>query len=172
MLLRILPLVFPLIAIAPIVAGCGPADEDPEEEILPGDPRFVRDPALDVDNVSAAGEARSHNMGLNCMNCHQAHGPGKGRFTTAGTLFDATGKPLAGGTIELRTAPNGQGDLILDIAIDDNGNFFTTETLPFPDSALFPYIRGPAQGTAFMPFPTLSGACNLCHVGKQRLHVH
>lgn len=165
--------VLPLLVL-PLLGGCGPADENIDDEILPGDPRFVRDPALDVENISVAGEARSHNMGLNCMNCHQAHGPGKGRFTTAGTLFDHhTGAPLSGGTIELRSAPNGQGDLVLAIDVDSNGNFFTTAELPFPDTALFPFVQGPSgNGSAFMPFPTTSGACNVCHVGKQRLHVH
>jgi len=173
MLLRTILGILPLIGMASIMVGCGPADEDPEDEILPGDPRFVRDPALDVENVSIAGEARSHNMGQNCMNCHQAHGPGKGQFTAAGTFYDpTTGKPLPGGSVELRSAPNGQGDLIFAIDVDNNGNFFTTSELPFPESALFPYLRGPGgQGTAFMPFPTLSGACNVCHVGKQQLHV-
>lgn len=155
------------------VLGCGSADTDlePEEQILPGDPRFERDSALDVDNISAKGEKRSHNMGLNCMNCHQAHGPGKGRFTSAGTLFDAAGKPLTGGTIELRSAPNGQGDLVLALEVDDNGNFFTTEPLPFPDNALFPTIKSlDDMIVGFMPFPTISGACNVCHVGAQQLH--
>jgi len=160
---------FALVALG-FVFGCGSTDSDPEDEILPGDPRFVRDPALDVENISVLGEKRSHNMGQNCMNCHQAHGPGKGRFSSAGTVFDAMDKPLAGGTIELRSAPNGQGDLILALDVDDNGNFFTTAPLPFPDSALFPTIKGPDGNiAAFMPFPTISGACNVCHVGAQQL---
>jgi hypothetical protein len=155
------------------LAACGPADEDPSEEIPPGDPGFVRDPALDVENTSAPSETRSHNMGQNCMNCHQTFGPGKGLFTTAGTLYGSNGAPLPGGSVELRTAPNGQGELVLSVAIDGNGNFFTTEELPFPDSALFPFVKGPGSaGTAFMPFPTISGACNVCHVGAQHLHVH
>jgi hypothetical protein len=156
-----------------LLAGCGPVDEDSDVEILPGDPRFVRDSALDVENISTAGEMRSHNMGQNCMNCHQAHGPGKGQFTTAGTLYGATGAPLPGGTLELRSAPNGQGDLAMAVPIDDNGNFFTTAELPFPDTALFPHLKGPdGIKSAHMPFPTISGACNVCHVGAQRLHLH
>ncbi|TKD01361.1 hypothetical protein [Polyangium fumosum] len=168
---RIASTLFAGLLLVPL-AACGPADEEPEEVPAPGDPAFVRDPALDVDNISAHGEARSHNMGLNCMNCHQAHGPGKGRFTAAGTAIGPADVPLAGGTVELRTAPNGQGDLVLALEIDDNGNFFSTEPLPFPDESLFPFVRAPgAGGTAFMPFPTISGACNVCHVGAQRVRV-
>jgi hypothetical protein len=167
---RTLSLGLALVALGCLL-GCGSAESDPEEEILPGDPRFGRDPGLDVENISAKGEKRSHNMGQNCMNCHQAHGPGKGRFSSAGTVFDSPGKPLAGGSVELRSAPNGQGELILALDVDDNGNFFTTAPLPFPDSALFPTIkRSDGSIATFMPFPSISGACNVCHVGAQKLH--
>jgi hypothetical protein len=139
------------------LAGCGASDEDMDEpsdaEILPGDPRFERDPALDVENISAAVEKRSHNMGQNCIGCHQPHGPGKGLFTTAGTVY----------------APSGT-DLVLSVAIDGNGNFFTTEPLPFPDQALFFFVRSQdGEGTSEMPFPTISGACNLCHNEQRRI---
>ncbi len=163
----------PILAFLPAFAGCG--DEDPsepeEEEILPGDPRFVRDPALDVENISATGEARSHNMGLNCMGCHQPHGPGRGLYTAAGTVHGPDGMPEPGGTIELRTGPQGGGDLVLSLEVDANGNFFTTETLPFPEEALFPFVRAADGGTTFMPFPTISGACNVCHAGDDRVQV-
>jgi len=154
--------------------ACGGGDEGMEDETIePGDPRFVRDPGLNVENISAAGEARSHNMGLNCMNCHQPHGPGRGLFTAAGTLYGADGAVLPGGSVELRTGPNGQGDLVIALEVDGNGNFFTTEELPFPESSLFPFVKAPGNGaTGFMPFPTISGACNVCHAGRQRVHIH
>jgi hypothetical protein len=167
------PLLFLLVALSPALAACGGEDtgEGPEGEILPGDPRFERDPALDVENVSAHGDRRSHNMGQNCMGCHQTHGPGKGLFTAAGTVYGSDDAPAAGGSIELRTGPQGGGDLVLAIEVDDNGNFFTTEPLPLPDQSLFPFVRAPGGGAAFMPFPTISGACNVCHVGSQRVRV-
>jgi hypothetical protein len=75
--------------------------------------------------------------------------------------------------VELRSAPNGQGNLVMAVDIDNYGNFFTTAELPFPDTSLFPYLKGPdGMMSAFMPFPTISGACNVCHLGAQRLHVH
>ncbi|KYF88062.1 hypothetical protein BE20_24115 [Sorangium cellulosum] len=165
-------LIAPLLICA--LTGCGASDEEMDEpsdaEVLPGDPRFERDPALDVDNISAAAEKRSHNMGQNCMGCHQPHGPGKGLFTAAGTVYAPSGTPVAGGTVELRTAAKGDGDLLLSVAIDGNGNFFTTEPLPFPDQALFFFLRAPAGGgTNTMPFPSISGACNLCHNEQRRI---
>ncbi|WP_437904242.1 hypothetical protein WME95_38155 [Sorangium sp. So ce327] len=156
------------------LAGCGASDEGMDEpsdaEILPGDPRFERDPALDVENISAAAEKRSHNMGQNCIGCHQPHGPGKGLFTTAGTVYAPSGTPVTGGTVELRTAGGGEGELVLSVAIDGNGNFFTTEPLPFPDQALFFFVRSQdGEGTNEMPFPSISGACNLCHNEQRRI---
>jgi hypothetical protein len=165
-------LLAPLLVCA--LAACGSSDEDADEpneaEILPGDPRFERDPALNVDNISAGAEKRSHNMGQNCMGCHQPHGAGKGIFTAAGTVYAPSGATVTGGTVELRTAGKGEGDLVLSVAIDENGNFFTTAPLPFPDQALFFFLRAPAGGgTNYMPFSTISGACNLCHNEQRRI---
>jgi hypothetical protein len=145
------------------VSAC---DDGADEATILGDPSYERDPALDVPLISAHGEALSHNMGQNCMACHQAHGPGPGRFTAAGTLYGADGTPHADGSIELRTGSSGTGELVLRIAADSNGNFYTTEALPLPDQPLFPavYDRDDKLRNA-MPFPTSSAACNVCHVG-------
>ena len=48
-----------------LLAAC-----DDDAEPFTGDPDYVRDPALDVELVSARGDARSHNVGQNCMQCH------------------------------------------------------------------------------------------------------
>lgn len=144
-----------------LAVGCD-ADEGP----FIGDEDYVRDPGLDVALVSRRGDAISHEVGENCMRCHQAKGPGPGRFTAAGTLHDADGEPHADGVLELRTAPDGMGDLVLRLEADGLGNFYTTEELPLPDTALFPTVYsddGARRG--YMPFPTVSAACNVCHVG-------
>ena len=158
--------------LAAALAGCGGADESlPEGEALPGDPRFVRDAALNIDNVSKAGEKRSHNMGLNCMNCHQDHGPGKGLFRVAGTVYGPDDAPfLLGGTVELRTMAAGGGDLVLSVQVDSLGNFFTTEKAPFPETDLHALVKS-ADGslTNEMPFTISSGACNVCHNEQKRV---
>lgn len=148
----------------PLAPACDDGDEPAE---IVGDPDYARDPALDVPLTSTHGEASSHNMGSNCMACHQAYGPGPGRFTAAGTLHGEDGTPYADGAVELRTGPGGTGELVLRIEADSNGNFYTTQPLPLPDSALFPTVYdrdGAARGG--MPFPTASAACNVCHVGS------
>lgn len=158
-----------------LVMGCIGAlacdsGDDPEPFI--GDPDYVRDPALDVTLSSKKGDAISHNIGQNCMQCHQALGPGRGRFSVAGTLHDSEGLPLPDGALELRSAPDGNGDLVLRVEADGLGNFYTTEALLLADMPLFPTVYGAdGVGKNFMPFPTRSGACNVCHVGSAAVRV-
>jgi hypothetical protein len=151
-----------------ISSACTQADPQP------GDIDFYRDPVLNVENKSATGELRSHNMGQNCMKCHQTLGPGRGLFTLAATIFDSTGKnTVPNPTLELYTAPPDKGGtLILKITGDALGNVFTTDPLPFPDMELFPVVKS-SDGTLLnrMPFPTGSGACNQCHRPDNRVTV-
>jgi len=156
---------------AMLTLGCGSSDapaqdRDAAAEILPGDPRFVRDPALDVENVSAPGATKSHHMGDSCTTCHQAKGPGKGRFTLAGTLYAANGARAMGGKVTLRAAPGGPALHTIDV--DAFGNFYTTRDVGLDTASLFVAVEA-ADGTkgASMPFPTLSGACNHCHTGSR-----
>lgn len=154
-------------ALLTLTLACLPlACDDPEPEPFLGDDEFVRDPALDIELVSAHGDDRSHADGDNCMRCHQENGPGPGRFTAAGTVYDADGAPAPDSLVELRTAPDGMGDLVLALEADARGNFYSTEPLPFPDTALFPTVYSDDGARKnHMPWPTRSGACNLCHAG-------
>lgn len=165
-----------LLGLAPLVA-CDPEDEDPtaEEELepQPGDPEFERDPALDVEVVSAHGNERSAGMVGNCMQCHQAHGPGRGRFTLAGTVVMPDGQPAVDPIVELRRPAFDeegnelQGELVATIEGDRLGNFYTTADLPLPEESLVPWVYSNDRSLInHMPFGgTISGACNLCHVG-------
>ncbi len=142
-------------------------------ELLPGDPNFNRDPALDINNRSASGESRSHNMGENCMMCHQQLGPGIGKFTLASTIYDSKGVPAVNATLELYDKPPAAGGtLVKRLQGDALGNVFTTDPLPFPDAPLFPVVIS-ANGVErnAMPFPTISGACNQCHRPDKRVQV-
>jgi hypothetical protein len=140
-------------------------DDEAEREILPGDPAFVRDPSLDVELRSAHDEMRSHNAGLNCMTCHQAYGPGRGRFTVGTTVLLPDGKVAPNPVLELYKAPPSTGAAPAYVLPGDlRGNIYSTEPLPLPDTPLFVVVRS-RDGTLRndMPFPTGSGACNLCH---------
>lgn len=156
------PRLAPLLALA-LLAAC----DEPEAEPAPGDPDYVRDPALDRELVSAHGGKTSHEAGANCMECHQEFGPGPGRFSVAGTVFAADGTPSPDAVVELWTGANGFGELVLRVEADALGNYFTTEELDLASAPAYPFVTA-ADGsrTNFMPFPTLSGACNVCHVGS------
>jgi mono/diheme cytochrome c family protein len=159
-----------------LLAACDP-DGDPmdmeELEPQPGDPEFERDPALDVEAVSGHGNERSAGMVGNCMECHQPRGPGRGQFTVAGTVIDADGRAAVDPIIELRRPAfdeDGnelQGELVATIQGDRLGNFYTTEALPLPEESLVPWVfSNDRTQQNHMPFGgTISGACNLCHVG-------
>lgn len=154
-------------ALALAVTGCT------DTELLPGDPDFKRDPALNIDNRSASGETRSHNMGENCMLCHQKLGPGIGMFSLATTIYDSKGVPAINATLELYDKPPAAGGtLVKRLQGDAFGNVFTTDVLPFPDVPLFPVVIS-ADGLErnAMPFPTISGACNQCHRPDNRVQV-
>ena len=85
---------------------------------------------------------------------------------TASNLIkiDSDGSPSPDATVELWTMPGGQGDLVLRIEADALGNFYTTAPLDLAGAPAFPFVRS-ADGMSanLMPFPTSSGACNVCH---------
>ncbi len=156
-------------------------------DFVPGDARFQRDPALNVDNISAHGEARSHTISKNCLACHQENGPGRGIFTIAGSLLDERGRPYPNAVLKLFDTAQAPGGgpvtwggpveltgLVMQVEVDANGNFFTTEPLPdsFPDKPLYPQffsrddrplLRGDADQPALMGSGVQVGGCNFCH---------
>lgn len=154
-----------LLCITPLALLACLDDGEDDRPVLPGDPAFVRDPALDVDNRSAHDEMRSHNAGLNCMTCHQERGPGRGRFTVGLTVVGPDGQIAANPVLELYKKPPSAG-AIPDYVLpgDLRGNIYSTDPLPLPDTPLFVVVRsrdGSLRNN--MPFPTGSGACNVCH---------
>ena len=123
------------------------------------------------ENISYHGETESHNMGQNCMNCHNSNGPGEGIFNVAGTVYDSLQTtPLPNGKVELFDAPTG-GNLIASIEVDANGNFFSTNAINF-GSGLYPRVISPNGHVKSMSTPLTMGACNSCHgVSQPRIWV-
>lgn len=171
------------LVLAPLPA-CDPDDEDPMDmeddlEPQPGDPDFERDPALDVEVVSAHGSDRSAGMTGNCMHCHQPRGPGRGQFTVAGTVLTPDGQPAVDPIVELRRPAFDEdgneipGELVATIEGDRLGNFYSTAALPLPEESLVPWVFSNDRSLSnHMPFGgTISGACNLCHVGGNPVNL-
>lgn len=136
-------------------AACGPAEG-------PGQ----RPAELDVALRSQRGVS-SHEAGSNCMACHQPKGLGRGLFTVAGTVWTLERQPQPAAVVTLY---DGKGVALATLEVDDSGSFYTTEPLPQPGTPLFPHVRSSTSGASIaMGFSTASAACNMCHVGRNRL---
>lgn len=112
--------------------------------------------------ASTSGTSKSHNMGLNCMNCHKAGGPGEGIFTAAGTVYNSTATAtFPNATIKFFTGPNGTGNLVYTLSGDNLGNFYTSQALNFA-AGLYPAVQG-TTSTRYMSSSITTGQCNSCH---------
>lgn len=130
-------------------------------------PTVQRSPELDAVQLKSQRGGTSHEAGSNCMACHGPNGTAPGRFTVAGTAVTSRREPNPDATVTLSTSPNGGGTVVLTLEADASGNFYTTEAAPFPQQSLYPRVTSRATASVnFMPFPTQSGACNVCHVGS------
>jgi hypothetical protein len=150
-----------------VLTACGSGGED-------GNPPPVaqRSPELDAVSLRSQRGGTSHEVGNNCMACHGPNGTAPGRFTVAGTAVTSQRQPNPDVTLTLSTAPNGGGTVVLTLEADASGNFYATEAVPLPDQELFPRVTNRTTGAVnFMPFPTMSGSCNVCHVGRNPVDV-
>jgi len=144
--------------------ACGSEADDGDGN--PAPPVAQRSPELDAVSLKSQRGGTSHEAGSNCMACHGPNGTAPGRFTVAGTAVTSERKPNPDATVTLSTSPNGAGTVVLTVEADASGNFYTTEAVPLPERSLYPRVTSQATASVnFMPFPTLSGACNVCHVG-------
>ncbi len=130
-------------------------------------PTVQRAPELDAVSLKSQRDGTSHQAGSNCMACHGPNGTAPGLFTVAGTAVNSRRQPNPDATMTLSTAPNGAGTVVLTLEADASGNFYTTEAVPLPRQQLYPRVTSRTTASVnFMPFPTMSGACNVCHVGS------
>lgn len=120
------------------------------------------------DMKSTSLSSESHHNGDNCMNCHKSGGSGEGWFTVAGSVYNSTQTvPYITATIELRTGQLGAGNLVATIDVDQNGNFYTTETVDF-GNGLYALVKG-GTATNYMTQKITTGACNSCHDSSNKL---
>ncbi len=112
--------------------------------------------------VSAHNEKESHNMGLNCMNCHKSGGSGEGIFNVAGTVYnDLKTGTYPNATIKFFSEPNGNGLLKYTVEVDGLGNFYTTENIDFGNGLYASVERN--SSTQNMASSITTGQCNSCH---------
>jgi hypothetical protein len=114
-------------------------------------------------NISSYNSNESHNMGQNCMVCHNAEGKGQGSFLAAGTVYDSLMTTTRkNGIVRLYSGPNETGTLRATIEVDGNGNFYTTENIDFA-GVVYPTITGSSGDIHFMSETISMGECNSCH---------
>lgn len=104
----------------------------------------------------------SHNVGMDCKQCHYNGGEGDYNWEVAGSVYNENGtltKPNS--TIKLYTGFHETGKLNHTIEVDAYGNFYTTKNIHF-GSGLYPSIIGDSI-TKHMVSPITTGSCNSCH---------
>jgi len=98
------------------------------------------------------------------MDCHSPNGGASaGCFRVGGTAYDSIpgDSAVQNSVVKLYTQPNGGGELVVTLQVDQSGNFFTTSPVSF-GNGLYPAIIS-KTGTRYMPTPAVSGACSSCH---------
>ncbi|HTB31651.1 MAG TPA: hypothetical protein VK808_06475 [Bacteroidia bacterium] len=114
--------------------------------------------------VSSYTSSESKKMTGDCMGCHSPNGgAGAGCFRIGGTAYDSipADSSVQNSVIKLFTQPDGGGELVVTLQVDQSGNFYTTSPVSFA-SGLYASITS-KKGIRYMPNPTVSGACNSCH---------
>lgn len=114
-------------------------------------------------------ESESHNMGQNCMKCHNdnSNDASFGRWwNVAGTAYDDTKTPVNGlGSVELWTGPSRTGQLLYKLQVDKKGNFYTNKIIDFK-GGFYPVLinaDGSFNPDNAMTQKTNIGSCNSCH---------
>lgn len=97
-----------------------------------------------------------------CLGCHGQGGPSGHDLTVAGTLFtDGTGSEgLQGATVRLY---DDNGALLVELATNSVGNFYTSEPVTFPAT-----VEVDCGTTATMGSAASNGDCNGCHNGASQ----
>jgi len=122
--------------------------------------------------TSAYNSTDSHNVGANCMSCHNSGGSNQYWWNIAGTVFKPDSTSLSSNsTIYLFTGVNGSGNLILTLPVDAKGNFYTTNSVNF-SAGLYPAVKSASGETRYMQSSTTNGNCNSCHTSGHRIIVN
>lgn len=119
---------------------------------------------LQSNGEESTANGNSHNAGRNCMQCHH---DGKNEASekwwyVAGSVVGSKGK---GGVVQLWTERNASGNLLLSLAIDQSGNFYTEKIIDFK-GGYYPIIIHGTDTLKMLEQVTgasLNRSCNDCH---------
>lgn len=114
---------------------------------------------------STKNSSLSHNVGQNCLDCHaQAASGRRPQFTLAGTVYtDANGANIYP-NVDVELIVN--GSVAKDIPVDNLGNFYTNDTIPWSDGPQ-PQVKTSIGSLKMTPHLSVasSGGCaqSNCH---------
>jgi hypothetical protein len=114
--------------------------------------------------ISSYSSNESKKMTGDCMGCHSPNGGANaGCFRVGGTAYDsiAGDSAVQNAIVKLYTQPDGGGEVVATLQVDQSGNFYTTSPISFANGLYAAIIS--KTGTRYMPNPTVTGACNSCH---------
>ncbi len=114
--------------------------------------------------VSSYSSHESQKMTGDCMGCHSPNGGANaGCFRVGGTAYDsiASDSTVQNAIVKLYTQPDGGGELVATLQVDQSGNFYTTSPISFANGLYAAIIS--KTGTRYMPAAAITGACNSCH---------
>lgn len=151
---------------------------------------------------SIAASSFSHPPGdlryaSSCLRCHQAQGPGAGRFAFAGTVVRENGMPYNEGQVEIVLA-QGKGDrrakdpkmklpnptVHMRVPLDANGQFYATSgavqrfaqqkgvgPLDYQNTSYQAFLLNRDGERVMAMAPKKSASCNQCHTGSFALKI-
>lgn len=122
--------------------------------------------------ASGVPPGQYHRAGQPCTACHQAHGPGKGDFSIAGTIFYGPDRAEGVDNVQVRLIDANNQSVI--VRTNCVGNFFIgrTETFDFdgsrvaPWNPVFPVLVSISKGELSKDMASLinrEGSCAGCH---------
>jgi hypothetical protein len=105
---------------------------------------------------------KSHHTGEDCLECHKEGSTGNGCFVVGGTVYDTTyTSTYPNATVNLYSDHNGQGELKATLAVDGNGNFYSTDVIRGVN--VYPAVTSLNGKTQYMTGVIAKGSCNGCH---------
>lgn len=122
--------------------------------------------------TSSYGNTNSHDVGSDCMKCHNSGGSNQFWWNVAGTVFKPDSVTLNPGcTVYLFTGPGGSGTLIQVLPVDKKSNFYTTNSVSF-GTGLFTEVKSSSGEIRSMQAAITSGDCNFCHTKANPILVN
>jgi hypothetical protein len=127
--------------------GAAPPPPPPPSSVFDGAPAFA-----------ARTGPSAHNAGKDCMSCHRTGGGDAPRFSFGGTLYDGSGKAVAGAEVRV-VDTSGKGTSVY---TSNTGTFYSGAAFAAPAHVGVRTAKASADMLSALQ-ATNGGACSSCH---------